>query len=176
MICGYTHLVSVPASETTNMADPLRSVANQVMTFQGDLVGDATSQQGDCRGSESSPMMDDLTVRRRLLRELCFQFIDRVTDNPVVRARLLHTGCKLCRKPFDILAVDVLVIMQLKIQQSKVFELFVPQIQCIDEFWTFLVCHRDASIVLTMQKTVEILQFSLFVVDVAVIMQRQVHR
>ena len=55
---------------------------------------------------------------------------------------------KLCRKPVEILAVDVPVIMQFKIQQSKVHELSVPQIQFVDEFWTFLVWlgRRDSAL------------------------------
>ena len=38
--------------------------------------------------------------QRQVFRRVCIPFIDRVMGIPVVRARLVHTGCKLYRKPW----------------------------------------------------------------------------
>ena len=46
-----------------------------------------------------------------------------------------------------VLVVDVPVLFSDKFQQSKVYVLTMPQLQFIDDFWTFLVCIRDRCVV-----------------------------
>ena len=46
-----------------------------------------------------------------------------------------------------VLVVDVPVLFSDKFQQSKVHVLTVPQLQFIDDFWTFLLCNRERCVV-----------------------------
>ena len=66
------------------------SVASQVLTFQGDLAGEAWSQPGVCKGSATSPMMGDTSpgvVARRTCPSGVASF-GRVTHAPAdLRAR-----------------------------------------------------------------------------------------
>ena len=50
------------------------------------------------------------------------------------------------------------VLFSDKFQQSKVYVLKVPQIQFIDDFWTFLLCSRERCVVPWCRKTVVVPQ------------------